>query len=474
MRNKKGENMKTRKGYKVYPLTSAQKLHFYCLKYCPKKQVLNIGSSLTIESDLDWDVLRECIREAIARCESMRLRFARDKDGTIYQYVVKEETREIEHFDFTGWKEEDAENMLRRWTEVPFERYDSTMHHIVMIKMPDGYQGLYICVDHMTMDAQSLILFLKDVIEIYANMKYEGMEYPKEMKSYIEQLKKDLEYEADSRAKKRDTEFFEKMISSSEPIFNSIFGPGKLKAEREKEKNPDIRAVTNVSDNVDANIITFQLEADPSNRLMQFCEEHHISMVCLLMMGLRTYLQKVNGNDDVSINTTVARRATLSEKRCGGTRIHCFPFRTVVEKGDTFMEGLKKIRDGQNRIFRHANYDPTAYYAYRNKYYKLRSGQTYEPLSLTYQPLTLKGKGMERLQDIRYKSAWYSNGAAAHALYLTVMHRAEDNGMNFNFEHQTGVVHFEDLQYLYYYLCRIIFKGVENPDMTVGEILESV
>ena len=62
--------MKTRKGYKVYPLTSAQKLHFYCLKYCPKKQVLNIGSSLTIQVDLDWDVLKDCIREAIARCYS--------------------------------------------------------------------------------------------------------------------------------------------------------------------------------------------------------------------------------------------------------------------------------------------------------------------------------------------------------------------------------------------------------------------
>ena len=54
--------MKTRKGYKVYPLTSAQKLHFYCLKYCPKKQVLNIGSSLTIQVDLDWDVLKSCIQ----------------------------------------------------------------------------------------------------------------------------------------------------------------------------------------------------------------------------------------------------------------------------------------------------------------------------------------------------------------------------------------------------------------------------
>lgn len=177
--------MKTRKGYRVYPLTSAQKLHFYCLKYCPKKQVLNIGSSLTIQVDLDWDVLKSCIQEAIARCDTMRLRFTHDKEGNVYQYVVKEETKEIEHFDFTGWKEEDAEGKLREWTEIPFERYDSPMHHIVMIKMPDGYQGLYICVDHMTMDAQSLILFFRDVIELYASRFYDEVDHPKEMSSYI-------------------------------------------------------------------------------------------------------------------------------------------------------------------------------------------------------------------------------------------------------------------------------------------------
>lgn len=109
--------MKTRKGYKVYPLTNAQRLHYYCLKYCPKKQVLNIGSSLTIEQELDWNVLKEAIKEAVARCESMRIRFAKDSDGTVYQYVVREETKEIEHFDFTGWREEDAEHKLREWTD---------------------------------------------------------------------------------------------------------------------------------------------------------------------------------------------------------------------------------------------------------------------------------------------------------------------------------------------------------------------
>lgn len=468
--------MKTRKGYKVYPLTSAQKLHFYCLKYCPEKQVLNIGSSLTIQVDLDWDVLRSCIREAIARCDTMRLRFAHDKEGNIYQYVVKEETKEIEHFDFTGWQEEEAQRKLKEWTEVPFERYDSPMHRIVMIRMPDGYQGLYICVDHMTMDAQSLILFFRDVIELYASRFYEEVEYPKEMSSYIKQLEKDLAYEAGSKASERDRAFFQDLIAGSEPIFTDIYGPKKLMEERLASKNPDLRAATNTSDNVQANITNFHLEGEQSKYLLDFCEKYGISMTCLLIMGLRTYLQKENDEDDVSITTTIARRATLMEKRCGGSRIHCFPFRTIVSREDSFMEGLLKIRDAQNQYFRHAGYSPSEYFNYRHDYYKLKDGQTYEPLSLTYQPMAMKynGPGLDKLGDIKYKTARYSNGVAAHTLYLTVSHRAEDDGLDFGFEYQTGVVTPEKLEYIYYYLCRIIFRGVEDRERTVGEIIDMV
>jgi len=466
--------MKIIDGKKAYPLTAAQKLHYYSQRYCPKKQLLNIGTSLTIQQSLDFGTLKSAIYQAYDRCESMRLRFVEDEEGNAWQYVADREDRDIEFFDFTGWEGWAAELKMREWTSVPFERYHSPLNKVVMIITPDGFQGIYLLVDHMTMDAQSLILFLKDVIEIYCHMKYEGIEYPKAMSSYIKQLEKDLAYEAGSRAQKKDAEFFEKLISSSEPVYNSFFGPMKLEAERVETKNPAPRAATVTSTNVEANIDLFELEADPSARLLKFCEEHHISMVCLLMMGLRTYLQKENGNDDVSITTTVARRATLSEKKSGGTRIHCFPFRTVVKETDTFLEGLKIIRDGQNQIFRHANYDPTACFAYRSKYYKLTPGQTYEPLSLTYQPLTTKDKGLDRLGDIQYKSAWYSNGVAAHALYLTVMHRAQDNGLNFSFEHQTGAIDYEGVQKIYYYMCRILFKGIENPDMTVGDIIREV
>ena len=44
------------------PADISAEASLYCLKYCPKKQVLNIGSSLTIQVDLDWDVLKSCIQ----------------------------------------------------------------------------------------------------------------------------------------------------------------------------------------------------------------------------------------------------------------------------------------------------------------------------------------------------------------------------------------------------------------------------
>lgn len=466
--------MKTRKGYKVYPLTNAQKFHFYYLNFSPKKEVLNIGTSLTIQVDLDWNLLKECIYKAYERSECMRVRFTKDTDGTWYQYVVDKEDRDIAFVDFTGKSMEEAEQTMRAWTRVPFTEEDIPMNKVVMIKTPDGFCGVYLLADHRMMDAQSLICFLRDIIELYSSQAYEDVPYPKDMSSYIEQIKKDLAYEAGSKAKARDEEFFHKLIEESEPIYNGIDGRGRLEMEREKSGNPNLRAAVNVSDSVDADIDIFHLEEEPTKRLMDFCEKYHVSLTCLLLMGLRTYFQKMNGFEDVSINTAIARRATLKEKKSGGTRIHSFPFRTIISEDRTFIDAIYEIRDRQNEMFRHANYDPVAYFAYRSKLYPTAQGQTYEPMALTYQPMTLQDEGLEKLGGIQYKTKWYSNGATTQGMYLTVMHRPEDNGLDFNFEHQVHAVSRKQLEYLYYYLCKIMFKGAENPNLSVGEIIKLV
>ncbi len=227
--------MRKRKGYPVYPLTAAQKFHFFYQNFCPKKEVLNVGTSLTIEAELDWEVLKASICKAYERCECLRIRFAADKEGVWYQYVVNTEEGkpDVEFKDFSAGTMEEAEKTMTEWSAVPFKPQDSPMSRIVMIKMPDGFQGVYLLVDHRIMDAQSLICFLRDVIELYCNTMYEGVDYPKDMASYIEQLQKDLAYEAGSKAKERDEAYFRNLIDNMpEPIYNGIDGPGALNAER--------------------------------------------------------------------------------------------------------------------------------------------------------------------------------------------------------------------------------------------------
>ena len=466
--------MRKRKGYPVYPLTNAQKFHLYYQSFCPKKEVVNIGVSLTIGMELDLDVLKESIYKAYERCDSMRLRFAKDKEGNWYQYVVAKEEREIEYVDFTGKTMEEANAIMTGWTQKPFKQIDSPMNRIVIIKTPDGFMGTYNLVDHMTMDAQSLIYFMTDVIELYCHAKFEGVPYPKDMASYVEQLQKDLAYEAGCKAKDRDAEFFQKIIEESEPIYNGITGPQKLQLERERCGDPELRAAVNSSRGVDSALDIFHLEAEPTERLMKFCEEQHISLTVLLLMGLHTYFHKMNGNDGVSINTAIARRATLKEKKSGGTRIHSFPFRVILAKEKTFLEGIQEIRDKQNEYFRHANYNPTEYFAYRGKTYPHTPGQTYEPMSLTYQPLSMRKNDLAKAGGIQYKTKWYPNGATTQAMYLTVMHRTDDNGLDFNFEHQVASVTKTELEYMYYYLCKIMFKGIENPSLSIADIMNLV
>ena len=455
-----------------YPLTAAQRIHNYTIKFS-SHQVLNIGTGFYVQQDLDFNLLKQAIYMAYERFDSMRLRFLKDEDDTVYQYLVPTEDRDIPFFDFSTWKEEDAHNEMRKWTAIPFQRFHSPMNYIAMIKLPDGYSGIYLKVDHMTMDSSSLIAFDKDILEIYCHLCYDT-EMPKPMMSYIKALEKDLAYEAGSAAYKKDEEYWMNEIKSSEPMYTDFNGPERLAAQRRENNNPKQRSALVVSTNPEAAISVYELEKEPSDKLLQFCIDNQIPMASLLLMGLRTVLSKFNNNEkDVSIKSCVARRGTLLEKRSGGTRIHFFPVRTYIEPETTFLEAIHIIQAEQNKLFRHANFDPIDYTIRRGKHYKLAPGSSYESLSLTYQPMTI-ARTQNEMPDINYKSMWYTNGVAGQPLYLTVMHRAEDNGLNFNFEYRKDAVTEPEMEYLYYYLCRVLFRGIENKDRTIGEILDMI
>lgn len=460
---------------KCYPLSVAQQLHFFTIQYAPP-QLLCIGTGVYVKLDVDFSLLKKAIYSSYKKFDSMRLRFHMDEEEKkVYQYIVPSEDRDIEFRDFSAWSEEDAAEEMKRWTAVPFERYDSPMNKIVMVRMPGGYSGTYLKVDHMTMDSSSIVGFSRSVLETYSILKYGADIKEAPVKPYIPQLEKDLAYEADSPALKKDREFWEGEMNKPEPMYTDFSGQGKLLTERRINKNPKQRYLVGKPSSPAASISVYELEADASMRLMKFCEAEKVSMSSLLLMGMRTVLSKFNDDEkDVSVRTAVARRGTISEKYSGGTRVHFFSVRTVMEPEMTFIEGIQMIQAEQAKIFRHANYNPFVNLRTRSQHWAGNPSASYESMTLTYQPLTLSKDTPEMPKDIPYKTAWYTNGVAAQPLYLTVMHRPEDNGLNFNFEYQKECVTESEMEYFYYYLCRVLFRGIENEKRTIGEIMEMI
>ncbi|MDE5854067.1 MAG: peptide synthetase, partial [Ruminococcus sp.] len=127
----------------TYPLTAAQRIHNFSRMTCPFHQLLNIGTGFYIQLDTDFNLLKEAIKEAYNRLDSMRLRFLKDENDEVYQYLVPFDDRDIELIDFSDWNEDDIYNEMCKWTAVPFKRFNSPMNQVVMIKMPNGYNGIY-------------------------------------------------------------------------------------------------------------------------------------------------------------------------------------------------------------------------------------------------------------------------------------------------------------------------------------------
>ena len=87
----------SRKNREAYPLTAAQRLLVYAWERCPKPQLLNIGTSIAVGGDvIAFDALKHALHTAYGRCECLRLRFRKNEDGTITQYLDPDDIGEIE------------------------------------------------------------------------------------------------------------------------------------------------------------------------------------------------------------------------------------------------------------------------------------------------------------------------------------------------------------------------------------------
>lgn len=454
----------------VYDLIPPQEMIQFMLKYSFfHKQVTQIPESIVVTKEIDFDLMEKAFNIEIERNDCLRLRFFKEK-GKIKQYFLDEyKVENIPVLSFSSAEEQknyfdsDAKRAVKMLKDETFR--------IKFFRTNDNRFGVYINVHHLVMDNAAVFIFFADLFAVYDHLK-DGTPMPKPLGSYEEIIKKELAYIANpENLKKEEKAYAEYITKDGEPMYLGVEGPKFLEAERKKKKNPDLKAVSLFDPIHDkAELTKAELPYEDSQKVFKFMEEQGISGECLIQLAMRLHVSKINGRyPDTYFIVLCPRRHNLKEKRAGGTLAAPLPWRIVLPEDTTFAEALNKMKEVQFWAFKHMDYPYLSYRELQQKLFNYSSAAAASTMMFSWFPLEAN-----TMNNWEYEFEGYSLGRYIMVLYAFAMKDAHSGCLKFSSMHRTKFVSVDDINALHEGTAKALMLGVENPEMTLGEIMDKI
>ena len=447
-----------------YDLTSAQNLLSMQQKYTIYRQCNNICTSVLFDKALDFEVLKKAIAIAYDRNDAFRVRITKigKKEK---QYFSDSGLQDIELLDFTG---KTSDEMARKFSAIARKRityHDKPLSRIYLVKSFDGKTGVCFLNSHIMMDSWAVTVFYKDLLDVYEALLKDA-EMPRPIASYEKLMQKDLDYLSTPRYKS-DYEFWKSDIDTGEPIYTDVNGSIVLEEYRRKKKNPALRSASSLNMLAKSANLMLWFPKEIVEKASAYCVDNGFSMQHLFFLAYRSYLSKVNNREkDILFYTSLARRGTLEEKNSGGTRVHCIPFRSIIEENLTFREAIEKIGARQSALYRHADFDYIEILNLYNERFKINPLESYCGAMFTFQPLiTTSPDGSATYTN------WYDNGSFSGVFYLTIMDGDGTGAFKCYYQHRIKRISEDTIKKLHSFLQDFILAGIENDTRTIGDLL---
>ena len=453
----------------VYPFTPAQEMINFMLKYSFfHKQVIQIPASIVVKRKINFDIMQKALEKEIERNDCMRLRFSK-KHGFTQYFEEKIEIGKIPVMNFKSQQEQDE--FLTADAQKPIKCFKGETYRIFFFNTADGRNGIYINVIHLAMDAPAVFIFFDDLLKVYEALE-NGTEMPKPLGSYETAIKKELEYINNAEKVQADKDFYVNyFLKDGEPIWNGVMGPGPLDKLREKKKNSEIRATGSFDPIHDEAVLEKKtLSVEDSKIILDYMEKNQISGECVVQLGMRLHVGKINHrHDDTHFLVLSNRRKTVNEKRCGGTMASALPWRIILPETLTFNEAVDKLKTLQGDIMRHNNYPFIRWLENERELfnYGMKDGTT--TMMFSWFPLE-----DDTMNGWEYEFHGYSIGHYVMPLYTYAMKDSTTGGLRFAYLHRTDTISTADIDRLQDNTVKALVMGCSNPDITLKEILDNI
>ncbi len=455
---------------KSYDLIPAQDMIQFMLKHSFfHKQVTQIPESMIVKKDLDFKIMEKAFNIEIERNDCLRLRFFKEK-GKIKQYFVDEyKVENIPVFDFSS--DDERRSVLGADAQKPIRMLKGETFRIKFFRMNDGRCGVFLNVHHLVMDNAAVFIFFADLFAIYDHLTT-GADMPKPLGKYEDIIQKELAYVANpENLKKEEQAYREYMEKDGEPLYLGVEGPRHLEAERKKKKNPNIKAPSLFDPIHDkAEVTRHSVNLEDSEKIFEFMKENNVGGECLVQLAMRLHVSKINNrHNDTYFIVLCPRRRTLKEKRAGGNLAVPLPWRIVLPEDTTFMDALKKMQEIQFWAFKHQDYPYLEYRKLQRDMYNYPAAAGASTMMFSWFPIVENS-----MNNWEYDFEAYSLGRYIMVIYTFARKDAATGCLNFSCMHRTKYVTAEEVRALHVATEKVLKLGVENPDMTLGEIMDRI
>lgn len=454
---------------KLYDLIPSQQTMYMMVKYSFHKQLVQIPISFSVEKDIDFSVLKKAFNIEIERNDCLRLRFA-IVNKQIKQYFLDSFTiDDIEVKRFKNIDEQEA--FFSKDAQKPVYFLKDETFRVVFFKTEGVGSGIYFVASHVILDAMGIVITLADLFKVYRAL-IEGTQLPAPLGKYEDYILEEFARLSDKKKMAKHYEFYARyFLKGGEPFHANVHGPELLEKYRKKKKNPDLRvppAYNPLYDKCD--MIVKQISPEDSKKIFEYCLAKKIAPESLIQLGLRTYCSAVNyRTPDVFIQSLCSKRATNKEKNMGGCVTQPLQLRTIIPEDYTFEQALDEIIRTRTKLFFHSAYPYGLALNLSREIYGYNMFQGPACMMFSWIPVPIGP-----LVPFKFDFRGYNLGRYFTPLYVITHPDPETQGIKFEYMYRVKLATADDINRLHENAVKVVLAGIENPDVTIGTLLDSI
>lgn len=341
------ENMSKHSQKDIYTdsnLTKLQMIYWVGQSLRPRSPLFNVIVTFRLNAPIDVKLFSEAFASVARGSDALRT-VVHEEAGVPRRIILPEPPRPLELLDFS--QDSDPEASLQQWLTVRSQQaleIDKCAYDVVLIKLAEAAYYWYVNQHHMIVDAASVFIVYRRVVNLYQEAKESGTMTPKlELPTFEAYVEFEKGYRASPRYEKSAAFWRNRLAEGIDPL--KFYGRSPQKRSHKQQR------------------ATFKLDPERSQQLkdaMQrpgvFNMTHNLGMLNVLLTVYFAQLHYMTGNKRLATMLPFHNRPTKPMKRTIGLLMEICPLLVEIEDGETFTSLTKKVSKSLQRTLVHYQY----------------------------------------------------------------------------------------------------------------------